>query len=217
MSVQYNLEDRVVLVAGAGGPLGSEVVAAFQDAGATVCAAKRDPAADDVLYDRQGVHFYTGDFTDEGEVQAAIDELASDHGRLDAVFNNLGEHEGGQPIDETSIEEFEFMVSMNLRTVFLVAKHAVPHLRHTNGALVNVSAMHSLKGEPLDGPYRATKAGVRLLTETIAEENEGTVRANAILPGMIEDPAAIAQGVVFLCSDGAEAISGASLPIDRGM
>lgn len=217
MSVAFDFEGQVVLAAGGGGPFGSEVVQAFKEAGATVCVAKRHPEADDVLYDREGVHFYPGDFTVEGDVRDVFDELIADHGQLDVLFNNLGEYVGGQPLHETSIDEFEFMVDMNLRTVFLAAKYAIPHLQEANGALVNVSAMHSLAGEPNDGPYRATKAGVRLLTETIAAEHDGTLRANAILPGMIEQPAAIAQGVLFLCSDAAEAISGVSLPIDSSM
>lgn len=217
MPVAFDFEGQVVLAAGAGGEFGSEVVKAFQAAGATVCAAKRNPDGDDVLYDREGVDFYAGDFTVEDDVRAVFDELIADHGRLDVLFNNLGEHVGGQPLHETSLEEFEFMVDMNLRTAFLAAKYAIPHLREANGSLVNVSAMHSLSGEPNDGPYRATKAGVRLLTETIAAENDGQMRANAILPGMIDRPAAIAQGVLYLSSDAADAVSGVSLPIDPSM
>lgn len=215
MSVQYDFDGRVALVVGAGGPLGSEVVEAFDAAGATVCAVKRDPAGDDVLYDRDAVQFYPADCTVEAEVEAVVDAVLADHGRLDAVYNNLGEYHGGHPLDETPTDEFDFLVEVNLRTAFLVAKHAVPALRETSGAYVNVSAIHSLAGEPNDGPYRATKAGVRLLVESLAAENEDEVRVNAVLPGLIEDPAGVAQLVVYLCSDGASAVTGACVPVDR--
>ncbi len=104
---------------------------------------------------------------------------------------------------------------------------------HTSGrrrAVVSVSARSSLEGGEGDGLYRATKAGVRLLTETIAEENLGTVRANAVLPSVIDtpmnremmpdsdhskwvDPADIAAMMLLLCSDASAVTSGAAVPV----
>lgn len=114
--------------------------------------------------------------------------------------------------------------------MFLAGKHAVPHLRESDGNLVSVSARASLEGGEGDGPYRAAKAGVRLLTETIAEENLGSVRANTIMPSIIDTPAnremlpdadheswptpdEIAQMIVFLCSDAASVTSSAAVPV----
>jgi len=122
------------------------------------------------------------------------------------------------------------LFDVNLKTMFLASKHCLPHLRETEGAVVSVSARSSLEGGEGDGIYRATKAGVRLLTETIAEENLGTVRANAIMPSVIDtpmnremmpdsdhsawvDPADIARVVAFLCSDAAGVTSGAAVPV----
>jgi NAD(P)-dependent dehydrogenase (short-subunit alcohol dehydrogenase family) len=96
--------------------------------------------------------------------------------------------------------------------------------------MVSVSARASLEGGEGDGPYRAAKAGVRILTETIAEENAGTVRANAVMPSVIDtptnremmadaahdewvDPAEIAAVVAFLLSDAAAPTSGAAVPV----
>jgi NAD(P)-dependent dehydrogenase (short-subunit alcohol dehydrogenase family) len=119
---------------------------------------------------------------------------------------------------------------VNLKTMFLASKHAIQHLRDSSGAIVSVSARASLEGGEGDGPYRASKAGVRLLTETIAEENRGEVRANAVMPSVIDtpanremlpdadhdswvDPADIARVVLTLASDATPPTSGAAVPV----
>ena len=243
VSTAHDFDGRVVLITGASGALGGGVAKAFADAGATVCGAdvaepdgengedETDPFADG----RDGVSFYQGDFTDEESVAAVVESVVSDHGSLDYLCNIAGTWRGGQPIDETELEEFDMIFDVNLRTTFLAAKHAIPHLRERadggeRGAMVSVSSKSSLEGGEGDGPYRAAKAGVRLLTETIAAENEGEVRANAIMPKVIDTPqnremmpdadfdswptpAEIADVVLFLCSDAAGVTSGAAVPV----
>ena len=231
MGVTYDFDGRVVLVTGASGALGSAVAAAFDDAGATVCGADVvTPDDEDAQVDSSTIEFYETDATDEGSVDETVEAIVDDHGRLDAVCNVAGTWRGGDPIDETDVEEFDMLLDVNLKSMFLTSKHAIPHLRETEGAIVSVSARSSLEGGEGDGPYRASKAGVRLLTETIAEENLGTVRANAVMPSVIDtpmnremmpeadhdewvDPADIANVVMFLCSDEAEVTSGAAVPV----
>jgi NAD(P)-dependent dehydrogenase (short-subunit alcohol dehydrogenase family) len=231
MGVTFDFDGRVVLVTGVSGALGSAVAAAFDDAGATVCGADVvAPSDDDALVDPDTVEFYETDATDEGSVEATVSSVVDDHGRLDALCNIAGTWMGGDPIDETDVETFETLLDVNLKSMFLTSKHAIPHLEETEGAIVSVSARSSLEGGEGDGPYRASKAGVRLLTETIAEENLGTVRANAVMPSVIDtpanremmpdadhdswvDPAEIADVVAFLCTDAATVTSGAAVPV----
>lgn len=232
MSVAFDFDGRVALVSGASGALGSAVVDAFETAGATVAAADVvEPDDEDALLSTEGdVHFYGGDFTDETAVERVVDDVVDDHGRLDCLLNVAGTWRGGDPIDETAVETFDVLFDVNLKTMFLASKHALPHLRETEGAVVSVSARSSLSGGEGDGPYRASKAGVRLLTETIAEENPGTVRANAVMPSVIDtptnremmpdadhetwvDPGDIADVMTFLCSDAADVTSGAAVPV----
>ena len=232
MTVNFDFDGKVALVTGASGALGSAVAHAFRDAGATVAAADIvEPDDEDALLDPAGdIHFYQGDFTDESDVESAIEEIVADHGRLDYVANIAGTWRGGSPIDETDVDTFDFLFNVNLKTMFLTSKHAVPHLRETEGAIVSISARSSLEGGEGDGIYRATKAGVRLLTETIAEENLGTVRANAVMPSVIDTPMnrdmmsssdfstwvtpeQIASVIMFLCSDAASVTSGAAVPV----
>ncbi len=232
MQAEFDSEDEVVLVTGASGALGSAVAEAFVDAGATVCGADLiEPGTEDSLIDPGVVDsFYQGDFTEKGVVENTIGSVMEDHGRLDALCNIAGTWRGGDPLAETDVEEFEFLLDVNLKTMFLASKHAIPHLAETGGAIVSVSSRSSLEGGSTDGTYRATKAGVRILTETIAEENEGDLRANAIMPSVIDtpmnremmsgadydawpDPADIAEVVLFLCSDAAGVTNGAAVPV----
>jgi len=237
MSADFDFGDSVVLVTGAGGTLGSAVCDAFADAGATVCGADVvGPDNEDFALDtdRDRVHFYQGDFTDEDDVADTISAVVDDHGGLDALANVAGTWRGGTPIDETDADTFDFLLDVNLKTMFLAAKHAIPHLRESDlageGAIVSVSARSSLEGGEGDGPYRASKAGVRILTETIAEENLGEVRANAVMPSVIDtpmnremmpdsdhdkwvDPEDIAETMLYLCSDAASVTSGAAVPV----
>lgn len=232
MSVAFDFADRVVLVTGAAGALGSEVAAAFNRAGATTVGvdvvdladANALLAADDVQT------FLTGDLTDPADTERVVDEVIDAHGRLDVLANIAGTWRGGNPIEETEIGEFELVFNVNLKTMFLTSKYALPHLQETGGSIISVSARSSLSGGTGDGPYRAAKAGIRLLTESIAEENTGTVRANAIMPSIIDtpdnremlpdadhdtwvDPAEIADVIRWLASDGSEVTSGAAVPV----
>jgi NAD(P)-dependent dehydrogenase (short-subunit alcohol dehydrogenase family) len=239
MHTQFDYSGEVALVTGASGALGSSVADAFADAGATVAAVDVVPPDSDdshlaVDADRAGsVHPYEADLTDPDHAARAIDAVAADHGGIDCCASIAGTWRGGQPIDETPADEFDLLVAVNLKTLFLTAKHALPHLRDrdgTQGALVGVSSRSSLEGGAGDGPYRATKAGVRRIVESVAAENTGSVRANAIMPSVIDtpmnremmpdadhaswvDPADIAQVICFLCSDAASVTSGAAVPV----
>jgi NAD(P)-dependent dehydrogenase (short-subunit alcohol dehydrogenase family) len=231
MSAEFDFSDEVVIVTGVGGALGSSVAAAFDAAGATVCGADVvAPESEDFLADPAVMDFYQGDFTDEAEVERVVSEVVDTHGSLDVLCTIAGTWRGGDPIDETDADLFDFLFDVNLKTMFLAAKHAIPHLRETDGTIVSVSARSSLEGGEGDGIYRATKAGVRLLTETIAEENEGTIRANSIMPSIIDtpmnremmpdadfdewvDPDDIATTVLALSSDATSVTSGAAVPV----
>jgi NAD(P)-dependent dehydrogenase (short-subunit alcohol dehydrogenase family) len=232
MSATFDFSNDVVLVTGVGGALGSAVAEAFLDAGATVCGADLVSPDDEdfLLEDPDRIDFYQGDFTDEETVAETIDGVVDAHGGLDYLANIAGTWRGGDPIHETDASTFDFLFDVNLKTMFLASKHALPHLQDSEGAIVSVSARSSLEGGTGDGIYRATKAGIRLLTETIAEENLGTVRANAVMPSVIDtpmnremmsgadfsewvEPAAIADTICYLCSDAARVTSGAAVPV----
>ncbi len=227
-----DFDGTVAVITGASGALGSAAVDRFRAAGATVCAV--DVVApddeDSLLEPDDRTHFYEGDLTDEADVERLVSAIVDDHGRIDHLVNIAGTWRGGNPIEETELAEFDLLMNVNLKTAFLAAKHTLPHLQESEGSIVSVSARSSLEGGEGDGPYRITKAGIRLLTETLAEENRGTVRANCVMPSVIDtpmnremmpdsdhdswvDPSEIAEVMAFLCSDGASVTSGAAVPV----
>lgn len=231
MDVSFDFSDRVALVTGVSGSLGSHVAQAFLDAGATVTGTdRRPPSETESSLSEAAIDFYQADLTEEPAVETLVADVIEKHGRLDFLLNVAGTWAGGDPIEETDLETFEMVFDVNLKTMFLTSKHALPHLTETEGAIVNVSAKASLSGGDGDGPYRASKAAVRLLTETIAEEQLGTVSANAVMPSVIDtpanremipnadvetwvDPGDIAYTMVALCSDATRATSGAAVPV----
>ncbi|WP_265111353.1 SDR family oxidoreductase [Halosolutus halophilus] len=227
-----DFDGTVAVITGASGALGSATVDRFRAAGATVCAVDVvEPDAEDSLLEPDDAgHFYEADLTDEDDVAELVSDVVDDHDRIDHLLNIAGTWRGGAPIEETDVDEFDLLVDVNLKTAFLASKHALPHLQETDGSIVSVSARSSLEGGEGDGPYRITKAGIRLLTETLAEENRGRVRANCVMPSVIDtpmnremmpdadhdswvEPREIADVVAFLCSDGAAVTSGAAVPV----
>lgn len=232
MSVAFDFSDSVVLVTGVGGALGSAVAEAFLDAGATVCGVDIvGPDDESFLFENPArIDFHRADCTAESEVAETVDAVVETHGGLDCLANIAGSWRGGDPVHETDVETFEFLFDVNLKTAFLAAKHAIPHIREREGAIVSVSSRSSLSGGAGDALYRASKAGVRLLTESIAAENGTSVRANAVMPSVIDtpmnremmpdadhdgwtDPADIAAVILVLCSDAMSVTNGAAVPV----
>ena len=236
MTVEFDFTGEVALVTGACGALGSAVVEAFAEAGAVVAACDVvDADSEDSLLDpdaHEGVSFHRADFTDESDVEATVDAAVSEHGGLDSLLNVAGTWRGGDPVDETNADQFDLLFDVNLKTAFLGTKHALPYLRESGndggGAVVSVSARSGLEGGEGDAVYRATKAGVRILMESVAAENRGRVRANCVMPSVLDtptnremmdpsddwvDPAEVARVMEFLCSDAAAPTSGAAVPV----
>jgi NAD(P)-dependent dehydrogenase (short-subunit alcohol dehydrogenase family) len=231
MPVDFDFGGDVVLVTGAGGALGSAVIQAFHEAGADVCGADIvGPDSEDFLADPDPVCHHQADLSNEEAVVRVVEDVVDERGGLDYLCNVAGTWRGGDPIEETDVETFDFLMDVNSKTMFLASKHALPHLRDAEGAIVSVSSRSSLEGGEGDGVYRASKAGVRLLTESIAEENLGSVRANAVMPSVIDtpmnremmpdadhdswvDPADIARTILALCSDATSVTSGAAIPV----
>ncbi|MBI5949734.1 MAG: SDR family oxidoreductase [Chloroflexi bacterium] len=134
------------------------------------------------------------DVTGEEAVREAIDACVQRFGRIDILHNNVGASLalGDATATELTVEAFDRIVAVNLRGMWLACKHALPAMREQrSGSIVNISSMAVREAYPYVG-YKTTKAGVVSLTENIAAANARYgIRANAILPGLMNTPMAI--------------------------
>jgi NAD(P)-dependent dehydrogenase (short-subunit alcohol dehydrogenase family) len=134
------------------------------------------------------------DVTDEESVRLLVEETLRNYGKIDILHNNVGAglSIGDAPVTDISVEAFDLIVAVNLRSMVLTCKHALPSLRESgHGSIVNISSMAARHEYPRVG-YKTTKAAVIALTENLAAANARYgVRANAIMPGKINTPMAI--------------------------
>ncbi|HET7342705.1 MAG TPA: SDR family NAD(P)-dependent oxidoreductase [Methylomirabilota bacterium] len=133
------------------------------------------------------------DITSEDEVRRMIADALQQLGGLDILHNNVGASLalGDATATELTVDAFDRSVNLNLKGMWLACKHALPALRERGGSIVNISSMAARNAYPLVG-YKTTKAAVVALTENLAAHNaQYGVRANAILPGLMNTPMAI--------------------------
>jgi NAD(P)-dependent dehydrogenase (short-subunit alcohol dehydrogenase family) len=227
------MSDRTILVTGGTGALGSAVVSAFLEAGWRVAVTWVDPTELERVTGHEELALIEGDLFDERAVEHAVAEAAGDRSApLRAVANLVGGYAGGARVHETSPEDFERQLSVNLRPTFLVTRAAVPRLMEAGGgSIVCVSTRAAV--QPFSGAagYIVSKAAVIAFVKAIAVEyRDDGLRCNAILPSVIDTPAnragqpdadhsrwvapaEIAQVVRFLCSDESAPVSGAEIPV----
>jgi len=194
------LKDRVALVTGAGssGPgwgNGKATAVLFAREGARVCLVDINREAVEetagIIRDEGGECLVEQvDVTDSEQVERVVNLCTDTWGQLDVLHNNVGILEMGGPV-EASLESWERVVAVNLTSMFLTCKHALPVMeRQARGAIVNIASITAIRyiGLPYVS-YSATKGGVLQLTQSIAlQYAEKGIRANSILPGLMNTP-----------------------------
>jgi NAD(P)-dependent dehydrogenase (short-subunit alcohol dehydrogenase family) len=119
-------------------------------------------------------------------VRRAIAAAVSWGGRLDGLVNNAGiAHPEVGPVEDMALAVWERFLSVNLTGAFLCTKHAIPHLRRTRGAIVNIGSTRAIQSEPETIAYSATKGGIAALTHSLAISLGPAIRVNCIEPGWI--------------------------------
>lgn len=235
--MNISFSGKVVLVAGGTGGLGRDVSLAFLREGARVvvtyrraeefASLKSAAATDAAAADGRVV-----DVTDEIAVAEFVADVLARYGKLDAVVNTIGGYAGGIKLWEMETNVLDTMLKLNLRSGFTLARAVMPAmLKQGHGAIVNVAAKAAVDHGAGAAAYAASKAAAVALMDSLAADTRGTgVRVNSVLPSIIDTapnrqampnadfttwpkPAEIAQVILFLCSDLATTIHGASIPV----
>jgi NAD(P)-dependent dehydrogenase (short-subunit alcohol dehydrogenase family) len=194
VSDRYELTGRHAVVTGGGSGIGLATAGLFLESGATVTVLAVDDAMSEGLAGLSSAHegrvrSTHCDVADEQAFSAALADAHAAVGRLDFLVNNAGISQKLTPIVDTTLEEFDRMIAVDLRAVFIGIKYAAPLIEQQGGAIVNVASTMGLVAQPGVGAYIAAKHGVVGLTKTAAVEL-GTrgVRVNAIAPGRHATP-----------------------------
>ena len=247
------LENKVAIVTGGGTGIGAAIAETFAREGARVAVTGRRKEVLAEVVDRiaaAGGHALAlpGSVTDEADVQRAVQSTVATFGRVDVLVNNAGSALHAGPLHETPDAAWNEIIDVFLTSVFRFSRAVIPQMLRQGGggAIVNIGSVLGLKasaGFPVH-PYAAAKAGVAMLTRTIAMQYaKDHIRCNCVAPAITEtpltaprlrDPAArralesvhplglgapedVARAVLYLASDEARWTTGVILPVDGGI
>ena len=244
------LLNKVALISGAAKGIGEYTARLFANEGASVIIGDKDvdrceKTVTELTEQGYSCSALTLDVTKETDWINAISYITSNYKKLDILVNNAGIY-STIPIEETPLDDFNNVISVNLTGLFLGTKHSIPALRKAGGgSIVNMSSTAGLVGNIGSGAYGASKGGVRSFTKyTAVQHAMENIRANSIHPGpidtdMLADKLAnlesraaseskvpmgrvgtideVAMAILFLASDESSYITGAELAIDGGL
>jgi len=233
------LDGKVAIVTGATGSLGRAVTKILLENGAKVVTPYRTSERQDELAKFVGILSsaltgFQADVTDVKSVQNLLKKTLEMHGRVDILLNIAGAYVGGKEVAETEEDQWDFMMATNLKSVFLCSKAVLPTMIRQNfGRIVSVAARPAVEKRlrVKSGAYAVSKAGVVVLTETMAEEvKKYDINVNCVMPSTIDTPnnrknlvrtdsanwvkpEDIAKVILFLVSDDSKVISGTAIPV----
>jgi len=225
------MNNKVVLITGAKGGLGSFVTQRFLATGATVVGTSRSISQAD--FPEANFVALPVDFTKAGAAGKAVESVVSCFRRLDALVHLLGGFAGGQTVAETDDATWEQMCDLNLMSAFYVLRAAIPHLRKSGrGRIIAIGSLTAVEPHAGLGAYVTFKAALTMLVRTVALENKDAgLTANVVLPGTMDTPtnrksmpeadfskwvrpSDVADLVLWLADDRAAHITGTAIPVD---
>jgi NAD(P)-dependent dehydrogenase (short-subunit alcohol dehydrogenase family) len=227
------LSDKVVLITGANGGLGTAVTKAFLEAGARVAGVARKIQSSD--FPQANFMAYSAELGSADTARAVAAAAIAKWDRIDALVHLVGAFTGGQSVAETTDAALEQMLDVNLKSAFNVFRAVLPGMRaRGSGCILAIGSRTAVEPQPMLGAYSASKAALVSLVRTVALENKDRgISVNVVLPGTMDTPinraaipgadlakwvrpAQVASLLVYLASDQASQISGAVIPILGG-
>lgn len=240
---------RTALITGAGSGIGEAIARRFHQSGYQVTVFDINGATAKLVASRMPDGAKTlvieGDVAEEAHVQSAVEQTVLKLGSLDVLINNAGIEINGTVVEQLS-DDWDRQIAVNLRSVYLFSKYAIPEMKRRGGSIINISSVHAAMSWPRCPAYDATKAGIIGITRAMAvDHGRDGIRANAICPGYIETPLLarwfasgaankeevlkfhplgrigtaedVAHAALFLASESAAFISGISLTVDGAL
>lgn len=188
------LKNKIAIISGGSSGIGAATARLFHAEGANVLIYDLQPPTDELLADLMRktsarFRYRRGDASQEADVMAAVAETVDAWGRVDTAVACAGVPGQGSDTDLT-VDEWDRIMAVNARGVFLLTKHAVPEMAKVGGgAIVNISSAYGMIGAPGFAAYCASKAAVRNFTKSTALEHAAKrIRSNSIHPGVTETP-----------------------------
>lgn len=230
---RYDFSNRTVLVTGGTGALGRAITSAFIRCNAEVISSYVLEKEIEQLKTetRSAVQLIKADVTKEEEVKRLVSNIISKYGHIHILANVVGGYFGGKSVSKLDEQEWDLMITMNLKSAFLISKHVIPQMILSKyGRAVHVSSRTGLRSTGYDSAYAASKSGLIRLVESLAEETkESNINVNCIMPSILDTeanrkamptadfskwvkPEDLANVVLFLCSEDARVITGAAIP-----
>lgn len=186
-------ENKVAIVTGAAKGIGWGIARVLAQEGAKVVvvdwdAEQGEKTAFEICAEGDEAIFVKCDVSNEDDVKAMIDTTVKHFGKIDILVNNAGVGVY-KPVLDTSSEDWDRCLSINLKGVFLCSKYAIPHMQAVGkGAIVNISSVHSYATVNGVAPYAASKGGITALTRNMAIDYGPSIRVNSIAPGWVLTP-----------------------------
>lgn len=188
------IENRVALVTGGGSGIGLAIARRFASDGARVAILEQnvESGCEAALQIRSAggiCEFFACDVSRESDVARAVGQTAAAFGGVDHLVNNAG-IVLVKPLQETTVEEWDRVMDVNLKSIFLLSKHCLPLLRRrSGGSIVNIGSVSSFVGQKHTPAYVASKGAVAMLTKTLALDfAEYGIRVNCVCPGITDTP-----------------------------
>ena len=184
------LKDKVILLTGGADGIGWECAKAYAAAGALVCIADIHPVDEPKRTALEGDHaFFTADVTRAEDVQRVMTDIIGRYGRLDGIHNNAGIARPSSPLHGTTEEEWDQLMSVNLKSIYRTTKAGIGHLQQSRGCILNTSSLVGSIGQENHAAYVATKGAVNALTKAMAlDYAPAGIRVNAVAPAAVSTP-----------------------------